>query len=195
MKESSKSMSRRRVEEANGFFPWSKIFKGNILDVGAGDDPIPVPNVTPFDRKDGNAETIDRYFMDESFDCIHGSQVLEHLSNPVDALGRFAKLCKKGGHIVITVPEMSLYRDIVWPSKFNPDHKVTFSFGLKRSGAPTHIYVPDFLPVMKERFGLETLLARVVDTNYDYSKPFNVDQTFDEKACVEAWCEFCWKKK
>src|SRR5216683_4330096 len=143
-KETSKALRRRWQESA---FPWKKIFTGKGIDVGAGDDPLPFEGCIPFDWEQGDANKLSTYFPANAFDYLHASQVLEHMHDPFAAIEDWTKIVKLGGHLVITVPEMSLYGDILWGehgSRYNPDHKSTYSFGLKRSGAPIHVYVPDF---------------------------------------------------
>jgi len=71
MKESSKAMERRINSEKGAFF--SKIFKGEGIDIGAGDDLIKAPNVRGFDMEDGDANHLDQYFPEGSFDYIHAS--------------------------------------------------------------------------------------------------------------------------
>ncbi len=60
--------------------------------------------------------------VDESFDVILCSEVLEHLPNPVLALNEFQRLLKKGGSIIITAPFCSL-------THFSPHH---YSTGFNR---------------------------------------------------------------
>ena len=40
VKETTKAMGRRLTEADSGGFPWPDIFKGDMLDVGSGDDPL-----------------------------------------------------------------------------------------------------------------------------------------------------------
>ena len=89
MKESSKAMERRINSEKSPLF--SKIFKGEGIDIGAGDDLINVPDVRGFDMEDGDANHLDQYFEAESFDFIHASQCLEHMIDPKASLhgGKF----------------------------------------------------------------------------------------------------------
>jgi hypothetical protein len=80
MKESSKAMERRLSSEKRLLF--SEIFKGEGIDIGAGNDLIKAPDVRGFDMEDGDANHLDKYFPEESFDYIHASQCLEHMRDP-----------------------------------------------------------------------------------------------------------------
>lgn len=196
MREASKAMNRRSKETD---FPWNKIFVGNCLDVGCGDDIINkdqwpgLKTVKGFDTEDGDANSIDAYFEPNKFDVIHGSQVIEHLHDPKDFLHRCLKILKKKGHIVMTMPDMNLYEGMAWPSNYNLDHKHTFSLLYKRSAAPSHIYLPDFLDSFKDV--TDILLSRLVDTNYCYKTWVRRDQTFNFDEGVECWNEFVLRKK
>lgn len=202
MKETSKSLRRRWLEDS-GIRPldqtwtWKSLFVGKGIDVGAGDDPLPFPDCQPFDVEHGDANKLSNYFPEKTFDYLHASQCLEHMYDPYLAMLDWIKVVKLGGHIIVTVPEMSLYGDILWGdggSRYNPDHKSTWSFGLPRSGAPIHIFVPDFIKALTKNAPVTGLLARVVDTNYNYKIGFTKDQTFHEYDGVEAWIEFLFKK-
>lgn len=192
MKETSKAMRRRWQEDERGEFPWRKIFIGAMVDVGCGPDPLPFDGVVKFDMEDGDANYLSQYFPENHFDLVHASQVLEHMHDPRKALKEWIKVTKSGGHICWSVPCMELYGDILWGdggSKYNFDHKSTFSFGLKRSGCKSHIFMPYFVDELNNHFGVRVLLDRVVDTNYDFSIGFSQDQTLDESLGVESWIE------
>lgn len=187
MKETSKAMRRRWCEDADGIFPWRSVFVGKGLDVGCGDDKIPFDDCRGFDLLDGDANFLDKHFEKATFDYVHGSQVMEHLHDPDDAMLRWSKLVKSGGHIIITVPSWELYEGKVWPSRYNPDHKVTWSMKAKESPAPRHIYCPDWHPVGQR------LMCRELDVNYDHSVGTTIDQTLWESDAVEPWIEFVFK--
>lgn len=188
--ETSKSMRRRRRENAEGVFPWQSILQGRMLDVGAGDDPLPFDDCIAFDKKDGNAETLSKYFDPASFDALHGSQCLEHMADPSAALADWITLVKPGGHIVQTVPSWELYEGMRWPSVTNPDHKSTWSLWQKDSPAPTHCLLPAWL----DQFGCAVLRCELIDTNYNYKIGTKKDQTWIEADGVECWIEFVLRK-
>lgn len=191
MKETSKAMRRRWVEDAKGLFPWKKIFKGKGIDVGPGDDPLPLEDVKTFDQVDGDANKLHEYFKTGEFDYLHSSQCLEHMNDPKQALESWIKVVKKGGHLVISIPSWELYESMIWPSRYNPDHKSSWSLSIKDSPAPHHVLLPDWL----NQFPVNVELCRLVDTNYDYKVGTSKDQTYDESDGVECWIEFVLRKK
>ena len=131
--------------------------------MGSGDDALPFPGCRPFDQKDGDANRLSDYFKTESFDYLHASQSLEHMHDPRAALTQWLYVVKPGGHLVISIPSWEIYEGMVWPSRFNPDHKSTWSMSLRGSPAPIHILVPEFL----KEFPVKVERCRLVDANYD----------------------------
>ena len=189
MKESSKAMERRFNSEKSPLF--SKIFKGEGIDIGAGDDLINVPDVRGFDMEDGDANHLDQCFEAESFDFIHASQCLEHMIDPKASLHAWLKVLKKGGYAVISIPSWELYEGMIWPSRFNPDHKSTWSLWQSGSPAPTHVCLPEWL----ENFNCEIIYCDLIDTNYNYKIGTRVDQTYPYENRVEAFIEFVLQKR
>lgn len=183
-------MTRRMTGKDKSF--WEKIFKGKGIDIGAGDDLIKIDGVIGFDVEDGDANKLHEYFPAESFDYIHASQCLEHMHDPVAALNSWMRVLKVGGFAVITIPSWELYEGMVWPSRYNPDHKSTFSMWQIGSPAPNHVKFPEWL---EENFGEhKTEICRLVDTNYNYKLGTSVDQTYERVNAVEAFIEFVVKK-
>lgn len=188
MKESSKAMLRRMKSPE-----WKKAFAGRGIDVGCGDDIIDVPDVVGFDMQDGDANTLDEYFDADSFDFLHASQCLEHMRDPRTALKSWIRVVKPGGYLIITIPSWELYEGMIWPSRFNPDHKSTFSLWQKGSPAPHHCHLPSWL---FENFPeCHVLRCELIDDNYDYSIGTRVDQTYDFAKKVEAFIEILLVKK
>lgn len=193
MKETSKAMERRAQDKA---FPWQDIFRGNILDVGSGDDGLKVEGceVRLFDLPDGSGDDIRDFFpVGTQFDVIHGSQVLEHMGNPVRALYSWIDMVREGGHIIATVPDFELYEHLTFPSKWNAGHRSTWSLESSRDWeglvAPIHCWLPSWL----QEFPVEILRCQLVDTNYDHAL-LNVDQTLDPEKGVEAFIEMVLRK-
>lgn len=192
MNETSKAVARRRNPNIHQYWDWKEIFKGKGVDIGSGDDPLKWPGVEviPFDKEQGDANHIDTYFEPNSLDFVHGSQVLEHLHNPIDALHRMLALVKPGGNVIITVPDYDLYEKGTFPSRFNGDHKSTWS--LTRKAVPLardgkrypHVYVPE----LRKIFPDVVVEAQLITTNYDFMTP-DVDQTFEAKDAVECFIE------
>lgn len=193
MNETSKAMRRRHCEEASGGFQWSKIFRGQGVDVGAGNDPIQLPNCRPFDMLDGDANHLSRYFSKDSLDYVHASQCLEHMIDPRAALLNWSICVKPGGHIVVTVPDFDAYEKRHWPSRFNPDHKSAWSIWRKADKIAPLINVPAFAREMTAH-GLGCLRYQFVDTNFDYKLSDDVDQTLSPDA-AEAFIELVFEKQ
>jgi SAM-dependent methyltransferase len=188
--ESSKAMTRRLSGKEKPF--WEEVFTGKGIDIGAGDDLIAIDGVIGFDVQDGDANRLHDYFPTESFDYIHASQCLEHMHDPVAALESWMKVLRVGGFAVITIPSWELYEGMVWPSRYNPDHKSTFSMWQKGSPAPNHVLFPDWLLNNFSQHKIE--ICRLVDTNYNYSIGTKMDQTYDRANAVEAFIEFVIQK-
>ena len=102
-----------------------EIVKGEGIDIGAGVDLIS-PTAVRFDLSDGDANKIDE-IVTRKFDYVFSSHCLEHMRDPFDALNRWWKLIKPGGHLILIVPDEDLYEQGFWPSVFNDDHKWTFT--------------------------------------------------------------------
>ncbi len=130
MNEASKAKSRRERDPRYA----NRWFVGRGIDVGCGADVLKVedwPKVTevvPYDQDRGDG---DAQFMtsvpDGSFDFVHASHVLEHIANPQAALTNWLRILKPGGFTVVTVPEELLYEGGSWPSRYNPDHRNSFT--------------------------------------------------------------------
>jgi len=191
--EASKAYRRRICEEATGGIKWSHFLQGRGIDVGCGPDPLPYPDTLPFDMDDGDANHLSRFFQEGEFDWLHSSQSLEHMVDPMAALLDWIKVVKSGGHLIVTVPSWELYEGMVWPSRWNPDHKSTWSMVMKGSPAPHHIHVPSFLPRLNSV--ADVLISRQLDCNYDYKAGTSFDQTWVESAGVEPWIEFVLCKR
>lgn len=104
-----------------------KFLNGAVLDIGAGDDLV-CPWAVCFDKTDGDANDMSTFFIPESFDTVHSSHALEHMTDPVYSLKTWWRLVKPGGYLVLVVPDEQLYEQDIWPSAFNSDHKASFRF-------------------------------------------------------------------
>lgn len=191
-KETSKAMRRRWCEAERGEFRWRDVFAGTGIDVGSGDDPLPLDGCIAFDKKNGDANQLTDYFKPESFDYLHASQALEHMHDPVASLASWVAVVKQCGWVVVTVPDVVLYEGMRWPSRYNGDHKTTWSLHLKKSPCPRHVYVPDFLKHFESE--VDVVLCRLLDCNYDYFIGTTHDQTQIESNGVEPWIEIVLQK-
>ena len=188
--ETSKAMKRRKGET---LIPWNKIFQGNGIDVGCGPDKLPFEDCIGFDLGDGDANKLDEYFPENHFDYLHASHVLEHMYDATDALLRWLKVVKPGGHIVGEVPSWELYEGKRSRSIYNPDHKSTWSMWNKiGAGELPHHFAPNFFSTMTGSF--YPIQVRLVDANYDYIVGSSIDQTNTPGNEVECFIEFVIKK-
>lgn len=161
----------------------TRYFVGCGLDVGGGQDSLAcyselfprIQNVFVYDVTHGDAQTL-RNVPGESFDFLYSSHCLEHLRNPQEALGNWIRVVKPGGHLVINVPDEDLYEQGHWPSRYNTDHKVTFTLFKRHSWSPVSINVMDLVANVADR--ASPLALHLVDQGYRYSlQSMNVDQT------------------
>src|SRR5262245_10497819 len=153
MKETSKT--RRLWSDAE-----LSVLQRRGLDIGGGEDCL--PNARRFDVEDGHANDITRY-VHEQFDFVYSSHCLEHMHDPRHALLGWWALVKPGGHIVFIVPDEDLYEQGVFPSRFNPDHKATFTLAKRSSWSPVSINVVD---LARSPPGCETVSVRLQDDHY-----------------------------
>ena len=168
----------RRVKE--GIFV-DKIFCGKGIDIGAGKDSLNkdsiYPNITScdsFDVGDGDAQFINRYKSENSYDFVYSSHCLEHLDNPYVGLQNWFSLIKPRGYLVLSVPDEDLYEQGHWPSKFSDYHLWSFTVQKWDSWCPKSINVVDLVQILPDA---EVISIKLVDTNYHYDLK-NIDQTF-----------------
>jgi len=107
---------------------------GRILDVGCGVDSIDlyrplfpgITEVVPWDVPDGDAQFLET-LANESFDSVYSSHCLEHLRDARVALTHWVRVVRRGGFVIVRVPDFELYEHAVIPSMFNEDHKLFFT--------------------------------------------------------------------
>jgi SAM-dependent methyltransferase len=145
-----------------------KFLRGRVLDIGAGDDLV-CSWAEGFDIGDGDANTIDKYFAPNTFDSIHSSHCLEHMTDPVSALAGWWSILKPGGFLIIVVPDEDLYEQTCWPSAFNGDHTSTFRLDRPTSWSPVSYELRSMCTNLPNA---EVVSAQVQDANYDYSLKF-----------------------
>lgn len=144
------------------------IVRGRVLDIGAGPDPI-TSDAVVFDVEQGDANHITA-FEPESFDLVYSSHCLEHMHDPRSTLLNWWSLVKPGGHLYVIVPDEDLYEQGVFPSRFNPDHKHTFTISKKRSWSPKSVNVLELAQTLPGGVVLSLVLN---DTGYDRSVSFH----------------------
>lgn len=140
------------------------LFRGTGIDIGCGPDPV-FPHARRFDREDGDANVITRH-VTATFDWVYSSHCLEHMHDPHAALQEWWRLVKPGGHLIFIVPDEDLYEQGVFPSRFNSDHKSTFTIHKAASWSPVSVNVRDLAAALP---GGELVSLVVHDTGYDRS--------------------------
>lgn len=190
MYEQSKA-AKRRVNTPD--FP-VQAFSGNGVDIGAGPDPISkvvfplITSVRDWDMKDGDAQYM-ATITDNTVDFVNSSHCLEHMVDPVIALTNWIRIVKPGGYLIITIPDEDLYEHGCWPSRFNSDHK--WSFTTKRgSPLPKSVNVYDFVDRFLDVVEIKTV--KLIEDGFDYTKPWGLDQTLSIAECA---IEIILKKK
>jgi len=192
MKETTKAMRRRWMETASGAFNWNSIFSGNGIDLGAGNDPLPIKDCIPFDQPQGDINKLTNYFQASSFDFIHASQSLEDTVNPKASLEDWGTCLRPGGYIVVTVPDFDLYEKRNWPSRYNAAHRWAWSTWRRAHPGVPLIYVPELL-IQLSWSNLHRIKLDLICTNFDWQAPDSVDQTIPEDG-AEAFIEFVVRK-
>jgi len=143
----------------------TSIITGAGIDIGCGPDPI-TAGVRKFDIEDGDANRITE-FVHEQFDFVYSSHCLEHMREPRDTLLEWWKLVRPGGHLIFIVPDEDLYEQGMFPSRFNSDHKATFTISKAKSWSPVSINVLDLARAMPNAEIVSLVL--LMDHNYDRS--------------------------
>jgi len=149
------------------------IFTGKGIDIGCGGDPV-CEDVLQFDQGQGDANRITEYVADRDFDYVYSSHCLEHMHDPVGALAGWWQLVKPGGFLFLIVPDEDLYEQGVWPSRFAPDHKWTFTLSKRNSWSPVSINLIEL--VFGNLPGSDVVMIELQDAGYDRSI-IGVDQT------------------
>jgi SAM-dependent methyltransferase len=138
------------------------VLTGRGIDIGCGGDPV-TAEARGFDMADGDANVITRH-VTERFDFVYSSHCLEHMREPAAALREWWELVKPGGHLFFIVPEEDLYEQGVFPSRFNPDHKATFTLSKTKSWSPVSHNVLDLARGLP---GGELVSLQLQDAGYD----------------------------
>lgn len=105
-----------------------KYMSGKGLDIGfrgslPNAEPV-LPSATGIDTDFPGYDGKNLPFSDESQDYVFASHVLEHISDPIQAIKEWFRVLKIYGHLVICVPHQYLYeKKKELPSFWNSDHK------------------------------------------------------------------------
>ena len=160
----------------------NKVFQGQGIDIGCGPDPISA-NVERFDIADGDANEICKY-VHKQFDFVFSSHCLEHMQNPFYTLRQWWNLVKENGYLYIVVPDEDLYEQGRFPSRYNPDHKWTFTLLKQRGPNIKSINIIELISSLKDA---RILKIEVQDHHYNYNVK-NADQTLGEATAQISFC-------
>ena len=193
MFEQSKS-ARRRYTDGNFI---TKYFNGHGIDIGAGSDPLNqylqqfplIKSVRPWDIQDGDAQYLEDV-DDISLDWAHASHCLEHLNDPWIAMPNWLRKIKKGGYLIITVPDEDMYENLRWPSTWTNEHLWSFTIYKKNSPMPKSINILDMVIRHSEVSSLE----RISLIN-DFYQPQFTDRDQTLSITTECAIELILKKK
>lgn len=181
-REQSKS-AKRRFNDGNFH---SKYFVGHGVDIGAGPDSLEqlafvfrgITKVDSWDLPQGDAQLMGSV-SDDTYDFVHSSHCLEHMVDPHTALRNWIRITKPGGYLILTVPEEGLYEHYKWPSRFNGDHKWSFSIGRSKTKMPKATSVMELLQRLTN---IEIQRIVLVD---DF---FNPDDSSDQTRTITTEC-------
>jgi len=82
------------------------------------------------------------------------------MTDPVAALSPWWALIKPGGYLVLVVPDEDLYEQGSWPSRFNGDHKATFTLKTEKSWSPVSHNIRELVACLPDA---ELLLVETQD--------------------------------
>jgi SAM-dependent methyltransferase len=67
--------------------------------------------------------SLEEYGLEETYDCVVSTEVIEHVLDPDLFLRRISSLVKPGGHIILTTPNKTFFPDeVIWESSLPPVH-------------------------------------------------------------------------
>jgi SAM-dependent methyltransferase len=194
MWEQSKAAKRRF---SDGAFH-TRYFVGEGIDIGGAPDPLGqyvsifpcLIRVHTWDLEQGDAQLM-QGVPDGRFDFVHSSHTLEHMQDARVALGNWARIVKPGGFLILTVPDEDLYEHGHWPSRYNSDHRWSFTIYKPASAMPKSINVVDLAREFGDRLELERLLLLRDFVRSDV--PADLDQSLAPTA--ECGIEIVWRKR
>jgi len=181
----SKEMTKATKRRYNIGEFHSKYFRGNGIDIGCGPDSLgnhkqffpAITSVRPWDKPDGDAMLM-KSVVDDSYDFLVSSHCLEHLVDPNIALRNWIRIVKPGGHLIFTIPEEDLYEMGKFPSRFNLDHKHTFTIFKKKSWCTNSVNIFGLLSAQEN---IQILKIERLEDMYDFEmQKQDIDQTLNQ---------------
>jgi SAM-dependent methyltransferase len=158
---------------------YKEYLSGKVIDIGAGGDLV-VQGAESFDVEDGDANWITRYRSCESYDAVHSSHCLEHMNDPIAAIHQWLQICRKGGYLIVVVPDEDLYEQGFWPSKFNPDHKSTFKWEKGSSWSPVSF---NLCEIFEKLHNVEIISYQRHDFKYNHQ----LKVSYPPRQCTEPY--------
>lgn len=171
-------------------------FTGRGIDVGGGHDGLDkyaslfgFDSCKNWDLPDGDAQYL-AGVPDGTYDFLHSSHCLEHMVDPGIAMANWVRVVRGGGYLVITIPDEELYEHLHWPSRFNGDHKWSFTIYRGAPLLPRSINVFDLLTPLWQQ--VEIIKVERIEAGFRYDLG-DVDQT--ASATAECAIEIILRKK
>jgi SAM-dependent methyltransferase len=165
---------KRRI--ANG----EPYLRGNGIDVGGGHDGIAqfalllgFDSCRNWDFPDGDAQYL-AGVPDSHYDFLYSSHCLEHMVDPRIALVNWVRVVRPGGYIVVSIPDEEMYEHLQWPSKYNSDHKWSFTIYRAVPRLPKSLNVFDLLMLVWAE--VEIVKLERIEAGYRYDLG-DMDQT------------------
>jgi SAM-dependent methyltransferase len=161
---------------------YEKFFRGEGIDIGSNIDILKSPYGTArgWDLQDGDAQLM-ASVPDEKFDFVYSSHCLEHMRDVPESIRNWQRILKRSGWLYIVVPDYILYEKMTFPSRFNPDHKQSFSDRISRLqvGRPNHWHMDqDLVPLLRE-LGLTEISWGLEHEKFDFNAGI-YDQTMGD---------------
>ena len=178
MLEASKAAARRNYDRRFA----TRYIVGDGIDIGCGQDPIAnyyefyplMKSLRPWELKDGDGMLLEGV-EDEAFDFVHSSHSLEHMADPKVAMENWIRVCKKGGHLVLLLPDEDMFEQGNWPSAYaGADHVTAWTIKKNESWCSASYNITDFFGQFADQ--LEILKIEKLDSSYLYTIPA-MDQT------------------
>ena len=165
---------KRRIAERQPYFA------GTGIDVGGGHDSLAqyasvlgFDSCKNWDMPDGDAQYL-ASVPDGTYDFLHSSHCLEHMVDPAVALANWVRVVRGGGYLVITIPDEEMYEHLHWPSRYNQDHKCSFTIYRGTPLLPKSINVFDLLIPASQ--SVEIIKVERIEAGYRFDLG-DVDQT------------------
>jgi SAM-dependent methyltransferase len=187
----SNEMQKSVVRRLNDSRFLRKYFVGNGIDIGSGDDGLEkyaeffplIKSIKSWDIINGDAQYLSN-IEDNTYDFAVSSHCLEHMNSPETALKNWLRIIKHDGYLIVTIPDEDLYEQQVWPSRYNYDHKFSFTILKNKSWCQKSINVIDLLNKFKNEISIKKI--ELLD-NFYLNNVGNIDQTryFSSECAIE----------